>query len=310
MIARFIPVFIFSAVLAFVACDPSVGPPTSAAAGRVPAICPIAGIADLPASLAVPLAAKDPVGLGDTRLPRLADLSEEERRAVAEALRREPIARRVAGFLFLQLGTPYVLGPLGEETPPDTDPIIQFKTSDCVVLNLTAWAAAMALDDETERSALIRAHYRDGIVSHANRFHFSSDRLDRSPMNREITARVGGAATKSNRVALNRKPDGSRWIPIEWERERSMRWIPWSEVGRLPDWHHEGRIPELTGIVFVKSSLFARGLDALHEGNIWQGATVIHASSRHGRVVAQPLETFLREAGTRYDGFLLFEYRE
>jgi hypothetical protein len=297
-------------LLALVACDPSVGPLPPASAERAPAIRPIAGIPDRRDALDVALSTRNPVVLGDTRLPRLSELSARERRAIAETLRLEPVPLRVATFLFLQLGTPYEAGSLGEEIAPDTDPLIDFRASDCVVLNLTSWAAAMAVGDVTERAAMIRAHYRDGIVSHANRFHFSSDRLDHSPMNREITARVGGAAVKAERIILNRKPDGARWIPIDWERERVMRWIPWSEANRLPFWRRDGRIPELTGIVFVKSSLFAKGLDALHEGNIWRGETVIHASSRHGRVVAQPLEVFLREAGARYDGFLLFEYRE
>jgi hypothetical protein len=290
------------------ACDSNVGPLPPVAAEREPAIRPVAGIPDLPAELAAALSAGNPVVLGDTRLPRLADLSESERRGWATIF-PDSFDACVAAFLFLQVGTPYALGPMGEEAPPDTDPVISYKSVDCVTLNLTSWAAAMSYGADNERAAMIRAHYRHGVVSFENRFHFSSDRLDHSPMNREITARVGGAMVKSQRMILNRKPDGARWIPIEWERERVMRWIPWSAASRIPYWRRDGRIPELTGIVFVKSSLFEKGLDALHEGNIWQGNTIIHASSRYGRVVAQRWEDFIREAGNRYDGFLLFEYR-
>ena len=74
-------------------------------------------------------------------------------------------------------------------------------------------------------------------------------------------------------------------------------------------WFAEHRIPATMGIAFVKASKLADGLDVVHESMLWQGSTLLHASSLSGRVVTLPWRRFLEESGERYDGFVLFEYR-
>ena len=281
------------------AARPASGAPASAAA---------APSTVLPQVLERALDRKDPLALADTTLPRLADLDSVQRARVAERLAGWDLGRQVAAWAFLQVGTPYRLGPLGEEAPPDTDPLIEFKTTDCAVLNLVSAALAHARDAGGERAALAIANYRGGVVSYATRLHFTTDRLDSSPYYRDITERVGGRACRRRTVVLNQKTDGGRWIPIEWSRPREVLYLPRALGSRFASWYDRGRLPAATGVAFVQVSSMD-GLDVVHESMLWRGRTFLHASSRTGRVVTMPWTEFLAGPGRRYDGFVLFEYR-
>ena len=278
-------------------------PPESVASNRVE------GRSPLPATLLRALDRERPDALADTTLPRLAHLDDEQRAAVADRVASWDIGRRVAAWAFLQVGVPYQLGALGEEAPPDTQPVIQFLTTDCAVLNLVSAALAHARETGNERSAMALANYRDGVISYAARLHFTTDRLDASPYYRDITRSAGGTACRSRVVTLNRKTDGGRWIPIEWSRRRVVHYVPRALGGRFARWHDQGRLPAATGVAFVQTSKMSNGLDVVHESLLWRGRTILHASSLSGRVVTMPWPEFLVGPGRRYDGFVLFEYR-
>jgi N-acetylmuramoyl-L-alanine amidase-like protein len=265
--------------------------------------------AGVPASLDRALAARDPLALADTSLPRLASLGEAARARLAERIATWDIGARVAAWAFLQVGTPYKLGVLGEEAPPDTDPLIAFDSTDCAVLNLVSAALAHAPEAGGERRAMALANYRGGVVGYPSRLHFTADRLDVSPYYRDITAKVAGRACRSRAVTLNRRADGSRWIPIDWSRRRVVRYVPRALGAEFARWHDRGRMPDATGVAFVEEKKLADGLDVVHESLLWKGRTLLHASSRTGRVVALPCTEFLEGPGRRYDGFVLFEYR-
>jgi len=265
--------------------------------------------ASLPSSLLRALDRKNPSALADTTLPRLADLDQPQRTEVAERIANWDIGSRVAAWAFLQVGMPYELGPLGEEAPPDTQPVIEFRTTDCAVLNLVSAALAHTRDAGGERAAMAFANYREGVISYAMRFHFTTDRLDSSPYYRDITQKVGGSECRSQMVVLNRKADGGRWIPIEWSRRRIVYYVPRTLGTSFAQWHDEHRLPDAMGVAFVQTSKMSNGLDVVHESMLWQGRTFLHASSLTGRVVTMPWTEFLAGPGRRYDGFVLFEYR-
>jgi hypothetical protein len=153
------------------------------------------------------------------------------------------------------------------------------------------------------------ANYRHGRVGYATRFHFTTDRLDSCPYYRDITRRVGGSACRRRAVTLNRRADGSRWIPIEWSREREVVYVPRALGGRFAPWFDAGRLPAAMGVAFVEEARLGDGLDVVHESLLWKGRVFLHASSRTGRVVTLPWTEFLAGPGRRYDGFVLFEYR-
>jgi hypothetical protein len=215
----------------------------------------------------------------------------------------------VAAWAFLQVGTPYELGPLGEEAPPDKQPLIAFATTDCAVLNLVSAAMAHAPEAGGERAAMAIANYRGGAVSYATRFHFTTDRLDSCRYYGDITRRVGGTACRSRTVTLNRRADGGRWIPIDWSRTRDVVYLPRATAAEFARWYDTGRLPEVTGVAFVRESLLGDGLDVVHESLLWRGRTLLHASSTTGRVVTLPWAEYLAGPGRRHDGFVLFEYR-
>jgi len=263
----------------------------------------------LDARLERALARRDPAALADTVLPRLAALDSAQRALVARRIAGWPVAHRVAAWAFLQVGTPYALGPLGEERPPDADPVLAFAASDCAVLNLVSAALAHAPEAGGERAAMALAHYRDGVVAFETRFHFTTDRLDASPYFRDVTRAVGGSLCRARRVTLNRRADGGRWVAIDWSREREVTWIPRVHAGRVARWHAAGRIPDALGVAFVRERALGDGLDVVHESLLWKGRTMLHASSATGRVVALPWSAYLAGPGRGHDGFVLFEYR-
>jgi len=263
----------------------------------------------IPPALERALDRGDPRALADTTLPRLAALDPDQRAAVAERIAGWSVPHRVAAWAFLQVGTPYRLGPLGEEAPPDTDPLIEFATTDCAVLNLVSAALTHARDAGGERRAMAIANYRRGNVAYESRFHFTTDRLDSCPYYGDITARVAGRSCRVATVVLNRKADGSRWIPIDWSRKRVVRYLPRAQAASFASWYESGRIPDAMGVAFVVESKLADGLDVVHESMLWKGRTLLHASSVTGHVVTIPWEEYLRGPGRGFDGFVLFEYR-
>ena len=265
--------------------------------------------ATLPASLLTALDRKDPVALADTTLPRLSGLDGPQRSALAERVASWDVGSRVAAWAFLQVGMPYQLGPLGEEAPPDTQPVIEFRTTDCAVLNLVSAALAHSGPTMSERSAMALANYRNGVIAYANRFHFTTDRLDSSPFYRDITRAAGRSLCRRHVVVLNRKANGGRWIPIDWSRRRIVYYVPRAFGDRFARWHDQGRLPDATGVAFVQIPKLSDGLDVVHESMLWKGRMFLHASSLTGRVVTMPWKKFLAGPGRRYDGFVLFEYR-
>jgi hypothetical protein len=267
-----------------------------------------AGLSSLPPALEDALQTNNPLALADTTLPRLAALDSAQRNLVAARIASWPVDHRVAAWAFLQVGIPYELGPLGEGAPPDTQPVLAFKVADCATLNLMA-AALAHRSDGGERAAMARANYRDGRIAYGSRLHFTTDRLDVSPFYRDITRRVAGSACRVKRVTLNRHRDGTRWIPIDWTRVRDVAYVPRERGPEFAVWYDKGRLPDAMGVAFVRVASMDDGLDVLHESLLWKGRTLLHASSRTGRVVTLPWTEFLAGPGQRYDGFVLFEYR-
>lgn len=267
----------------------------------------------LPAGLLRALASGNPAALASSRLPRLGDLTAPQVEELAGRLKAWPTPRRVAAFAFLMVGTPYVNGPLGEESPPDTDPIFAARPADCATVNLVATTLAHVPESGTPREAMRWTNYRDGRVDYASRLHFTTDRLDASPFHADITARVGGTLgagiTRSRTVVLNRKPDGTRWIPIDWERTRTIHYIPREHASRLSALHRSGRLPDAVGVAFVSERMMDRGLDVIHESLLWQGRTLLHGSSAAGRVTTIDFGRYLDEQRSRVDGVVIFEYR-
>ena len=110
---------------------------------------------------------------------------------------------------------------------------------------------------------------------------------------------MAGRDCESRRVSLNRRAGGGRWIPIEWSRTRDVAFVPRALAARFARWHDEGRLPDATGVAFVQEAMMSDGLDVVHESLLWKGRTLLHASSRTGRVVTIPWTEYVAGPGRR-----------
>jgi len=86
-------------------------------------------------------------------------------------------------------------------------------------------------------------------------------------------------------------------------------YLPRSWVSHFANAYDQGKVPAAMGVAFVDTARMGDGLDVMHESLLWKGRTLLHASSRTGRVVTLPLTEYLQGPGRGFDGFVLFEYR-
>jgi len=85
-----------------------------------------------------------------------------------------PIGERLRSISDGFLGTPYVLGPLGEgpEGEFDRDPLFSTAAFDCTTFVETTMALALAGTPAEATDLLRRIRYKDGVVGFATRNHF------------------------------------------------------------------------------------------------------------------------------------------
>jgi hypothetical protein len=221
---------------------------------------------------------------------------------------------RVRAILLARVGTPYVLGCLGEGAgaAPDSDAVFRLDQVDCTVFVLTTAALAHARSLEEAERNIVFANYRevDGTrpVSYEARLHFTTDRLDASPYFRNVTDQVVPVDLLATRkLTLNVKDNGEPLLPIHWKRPIVLRYLPAASATA----DLVASLPPVTGVAFVRESFFAKGLEVAHEGVILDGRDLVHASSEAERVVRVPFLEYLRKpgGGFRFDGLVFYEFR-
>ncbi|MCF8086285.1 MAG: DUF1460 domain-containing protein, partial [Desulfohalobiaceae bacterium] len=196
------------------------------------------------------------------------------------------------------MGAPYERSPLGEG---EGERIYREDVFDCTTFVLTV-AARLNAGSRNASEMMKRIHYDPpGEVSFENRLHFSSYRNRVSDFFEDITSEVGGGLTKRERVLLNRdRPDQGRLVPVAWEREVIMEYIPSARVREVVD-----NLPEVAGAGFVRREYFAEGLGLVHEGLVLDGRYLVHASSAKGKVVQVDFLDYLKRRG--YTGVCFYE---
>lgn len=216
---------------------------------------------------------------------------------------------RVRAILLARLGTPVRLGCLGEEAPPDTEPVFRLDEADCTVLVLTTAALAHARTLAQAESNMAYANYREvegkRPITYETRLHFTEDRLDASPYFRDVTASiVPESLLASATLTLNKKENGDRLLPIPWERPITLRYLPTPlATPRLLS-----GFPPLVGVALIKKATFRIGLAAAHEGVLLDGKSFIHASSEDRRVVRVSFQEYLAKH-VHFDGLVFYEFR-
>lgn len=226
---------------------------------------------------------------------------------LAQVARRYPSFQdRVKAIALLRVGTPYVLGCLGEEKGQDRKPIFRIDEADCTVLVLTTSAMAHGGSLAAAREWMKKLNYYPAKdpVAYANRVHFTEDRLLSSPYFRDVTARVS-SGLKSMTLVLNRKADGSKLLDIPFEKKVTVRWIPIDAVNATM----LDRLPPTAGVAFVREANVKLGLVVAHEGLVLDRRDLVHADSVAKRVSRTPLLDYLKRNADWFQGVILYELR-
>ncbi|NNE07801.1 MAG: DUF1460 domain-containing protein [Gemmatimonadetes bacterium] len=208
----------------------------------------------------------------------------------------------------VRLGTPYALGCLGEEDENDADPVFRLDQADCTVLVLTNSALVRAASPADARARLIDIHYRGGVPTYASRIHFTADRITDSPWFADITARVAPESLLVPvSLTLNRKDDGDPLLPIDWERPLAISYLPSARY----DSAVVAALPPVAGVAFVNEKNTRLGFLVSHEGIVFDGKTLHHASSLTNTVADTDLRAYLFEGREkpRFDGMLFYELK-
>jgi hypothetical protein len=221
---------------------------------------------------------------------------------------------RLYALCLLTLGTPYQGGCLGEDREPDTDPLFRLDRTDCTVQVLVLASLLHAHSLEEARRAMLLANYRSRggkrEPRYETRLHFSVDRLATSPLFADVTAEVCEPASLVEvELTLNRASDGSRLVPVAWQRPVRVRYLPARSV---TDGLLDG-LPRGLGVILVRESNFERGLAASHEGVLF-GHELFHASSVEGEAVrVKDFREYLFPGGEhsapRFDGVVFYRFR-
>ena len=218
---------------------------------------------------------------------------------------------RLKAFALWQVGKPYELFCLGEESGEDKDPIFRLDVSDCTVHILTSLASVQSSSWQEARNTLIDIHYKrnddqTSIPTYKSRWHFTTDRIQDNPSTKNITSSlVSNQELVTINLTLNKKEDGDEFLKLGWQKPTTIQFIPNKSVGEdLLD-----KLPQIAGVAFVKKSYFKLGLVVAHEGMVIDQKNIIHASSEYGKTVnVDFMKYYFREKGPLFDGVLFFSF--
>lgn len=218
---------------------------------------------------------------------------------------------RLKAFALWQVGKPYELFCLGEESGVDTDPIFRMDVSDCTVHILTSLASVQSQSWDEARSTLIDIHYKPNqeglsIPTYKSRWHYTTDRIQDNASTQNITpSLLPEDHLESVSITLNQKESGDAFLDLGWNKPTSISYIPNGKINA----ELLKKLPDIVGVAFVKKSYFKMGLVVAHEGMIINRKNIIHASSEYGETVNMDfLEYYFRPEGPLFDGVLFFKF--
>lgn len=219
-----------------------------------------------------------------------------------------PIAARLAQVSRAYLGTPYRLDPLGEGPAGtvDRDPLFDRGHVDCMTFVEQVLAEATAPRPADLPDRLRRIRYQDGVVGFRTRNHFTV--TDWLPHNdwlvQDVTEALGHGRTREMVKVIDHAAffRGHHCDPQGAIRERTVtRYIPREALPALVD-----AVPSGTLAIMVQQK---PGIIAAHCGWLLrqpgQPLMLRHASSLRGRVVDEPLLTYLRRQPRQIVGLKL-----
>jgi len=248
-----------------------------------------------------------------TSLPNPWTLSEEQ---ISELLPQfyehyPKFEDRLKAIVLWRIGTPYEEFKLGEETPPDDDPLFRLDVSDCTVHVLTSLALAQSRNWTESKENMINIHYKEDefgniTPSYDTRWHFTTERIHLSPYTYDISEELFEPGVLKNvDISLNEKSDGTSLLEMNWSKNLKISYIQNS----LIDQNLLRKLPKICGIAFVRESYLKNGLLVAHEGILLDRKDLVHASSEYGKTVnVNFLEYYFRNGEPRFDGIMVYKF--
>ena len=218
---------------------------------------------------------------------------------------------RLKAIAIWKIETPYELFKLGEEIPPDSDPIIRLDVSDCTVHVLTSLSLAQSVTWDEAREKIIKIHYKmdkngNYIPRYKSRWHFTSDRILSNPYTVDITNMlVDSSDLETFDLTLNVKDNGSKLLELNWSRKIQLSYIPNNKINsKLLK-----KLPQICGIAFIRKSYFKNGLAIAHEGILIDNKDLIHASSDADKTVrVNLLDYYFGDKNPLFDGIMIYKF--
>ena len=199
---------------------------------------------------------------------------------------------RIAAISSHFLDSPYAAGILTGGPQEKEQLVINLAAFDCFTFLDVVEALRRASNADDFPAQLQQVRYRDGKVAYTHRRHFFSDWVADGTLISDVTAEVGRGRAEISGKQLNRRSDGTDWLPGIAVTPRNIHYLPTSGIDAellsgLQSGDYVGIYSELAG------------LDVSHTGLIVKsnGTTMLrHASSRSGveRVVDEELLTYLQ----------------
>ena len=209
---------------------------------------------------------------------------------IAEAAKIKNIGERIVFLSGQFLGAPYKESTLiGDAAAPEAL-VINIEAFDCFTFLDCIEAMRLSRSFVDFHENLIRIRYKAGVVGYDRRNHFFTDWSEHNAdFVQDKTKEIGGRKTETIKKMLNRRADGSSFLPGIGPFERMISRIPSESINRATC----GRL-QTGDYVGMYSGL--SGLDVSHVGIIVKDGPSIrfrHASSAARKVVDQDFSEYI-----------------
>ena len=189
------------------------------------------------------------------------------------------------------LGTPYAGNTLGGARGETEQLTVDLSGLDCFTYIDYVESLRLSGSFAEFKEKLAKIRYKDDAVMWEKRKHFFSDWVSGHHKNaHDVTKEIGGAAAETATKELNRKTDGSPWLPGLSAVKREISYIPSQEIS--PQILQGIETGDYLGIYSDKD-----GLDVSHTGIAVRkggGVYLRHASTVHAKVLDEELADYMR----------------
>lgn len=222
----------------------------------------------------------------------LGDWTQQEIETLMEqAASKDDTGAKIEFFSERFLGTPYAGNTLGGASGETEQLTVDLSGLDCFTYIDYVESLRLSGSFGEFKGKLVKTRYKDGAVRWENRRHFFSDWVSGDDKNaRDVTHEVGRDAVLTESKELNRKTDGSLWLPGLATVKREISYIPSQRIG--PQILQEIKTGDYIGIYSDRD-----GLDVSHTGiAVRRNGDVYlrHASLVHKRVLDEELSTYMK----------------